>query len=50
MKAGSGKFDVMTGPFENARFVKGACEEKEVIESKRRIAWMNMLKVCLQLS
>ena len=38
MKAGSGKFDVMTGPLENARFVTGACEEKGVIESKRRSA------------
>ena len=49
MKAGSGKLDVITGPFENARFVKGACEEKEVMESKRISASVNMLKVCVRL-
>lgn len=36
MKAGSGKFDVMTGPFENARFATGVGDEKGVMESKRR--------------
>ncbi len=45
MKAGSGKLDVMTGPFENARFVTGACEEKGVMESKRMSARVNILKV-----
>ena len=38
MKAGSGKFDVMTGPFEKARLVRGACEDKGVMESKKRSA------------
>ena len=49
MKEGSGKLAVMTGPSENARLVKGACEEKGVKESKRRSAWENILKKCVQL-
>ena len=45
MKAGSGKSDVMTGPFEKARFVTGAWDEKGVRESSRRSAWESMMRV-----
>ncbi len=47
MKAGSGKLDVMTGPFENARFVRGACEEKGAKERERRSAWKNIMQACV---
>lgn len=35
MKAGSGKLEVMTGPGEKARFVKGNWEEKAMRAERR---------------
>ena len=45
MNAGSGKFDVMTGPLEKARFVRGAESEKGVRMIGRKSDWRSMMEL-----
>ena len=45
MNAGSGKADVMAGPFEKARFVRGADSEKGVRTRERKSDWRSMMEL-----